>query len=86
VLAQIHGHRRRWGVGKGFAMLARSEGVALEDREAMQRFILEYNRRLLGRGDPEPAEDDVWTADSPIVNRSPKVGRNDPRPCGSGKE
>jgi len=51
-----------------------------------QQFMEEYNRRLLSRGDPEPAEDNIWTADSPIANRSPKVGRSDPRPCGSGKE
>ena len=32
------------------------------------------------------AEDDDWTDGLPIVNRSPKIGRNDPCPCGSGKK
>ena len=78
--------RHRWGMGKGLVMLAQSEGVDLEDRDAMQRFVMDYNRRPLGRGDPEPAEDDAWPVGSPIVNPSPKVGRNDPCPCGSGKK
>ena len=34
----------------------------------------------------EPAEDDDWTDGLPIVNNSPKIGRNDPCPCGSGKK
>jgi len=34
----------------------------------------------------EPVEDDDWTDGLPIVNSSPKIGRNDPCPCGSGKK
>ena len=33
----------------------------------------------------DSVEADDW-ADDPIVNRSPKIGRNDPCPCGSGKK
>jgi hypothetical protein len=34
----------------------------------------------------QAAEDDDWTDGLPIVNSSPKIGRNDPCPCGSGKK
>ena len=37
-------------------------------------------------GPAEAAEDDSWVDGGLPVNRSPKVGRNDPCPCGSGKK
>jgi uncharacterized protein YecA (UPF0149 family) len=78
--------RDRWGPAKGLAMLAQSEGVDLGDKEAMQRFMSDYNRRLLDRQGPEPIDDEALPFVRPIVNESPKVGRNDPCPCGSGKK
>ena len=78
--------RRHWGPAKGLTMLAQSEGVDLGDPDAMQHFIQEYNRRLPARHDPELVADDPWVPDGPIVNKSAKVGRNDPCPCGSGKK
>ncbi len=37
-------------------------------------------------GVPGPAEDDAAAAVQPFVRQSPKLGRNDPCPCGSGKK
>jgi len=39
-------------------------------------------------GEPEPAENEegVAVAQKPVTRRQPKIGRNDPCPCGSGKK
>jgi preprotein translocase subunit SecA len=39
-------------------------------------------------GAPEPAENEegVAVAQKPVTRRQPKIGRNDPCPCGSGKK
>ena len=75
--------RQNWGPGKRFAMAARERGCDLSDRGAMLRFMAEYNQRLSapGRYEPEAPSEPVPV---PIVNQQPKVGRNDPCPCGSG--
>jgi hypothetical protein len=76
-----------WGMGKSFGMAAQAAGMDLSDPVQMRRFQAEYNRRLRVQherrqehalGSHEPA--------APIVSGSPKVGRNDPCPCGSGKK
>jgi preprotein translocase subunit SecA len=43
---------------------------------------------LAAGGAPEPGEDEagVAVAQKPVTRRQPKIGRNDPCPCGSGKK
>jgi len=84
---------RSWGPGKRFMMFAKQHGVDPSDEQAMKRYILEYNRQLMAKqaGRYEPVTKDLDYADlapvaAPIVNSDPKVGRNDPCPCGSGKK
>lgn len=75
-----------WGPGKSFAMRAQADGVDMGNQEAMDAYIAEYNRGLgqtslpgeHGHGDLAPT--------IPIVEHAPKVGRNVPCPCGSGKK
>jgi hypothetical protein len=83
--------RGRWGMAKGVVMEAMAEGVDLADQAAFNRFVREYNLRQMAMheimADVAAEEDDPL--DLPghtIVNAQPKVGRNDPCPCGSGKK
>ena len=84
---------RSWGPGKRFMMSAKQHGVDPTDEQAMQRYILEYNRQLMAKqaGQYEPVTKDLDNDDfapvaAPIINSGPKIGRNDPCPCGSGKK
>lgn len=75
-----------WGMGKSFAMQARADGVDTQDEQAMQRYMVEYNLRLMGRKlSAQPDLRDL-SPPIPIVERSPKIGRNAPCPCGSGRK
>ena len=76
----------RWGMGKGVAMSAKERGIDLTDREAVNRFLAEYNSQISAPGRYEPTEDSFEPVSAPIVNERAKVGRNDPCPCGSGKK
>jgi len=84
---------RYWGPAKSLVMAAMVKGVDLEDDAQMQAFVGEYNAEIMGQ--PALGEDlygaDVWDEedaqpDVPYVREGPKVGRNDPCPCGSGKK
>ena len=75
-----------WGMGKSFAMRAKADGVDMEDQEAVKGYIAEYNRRLPVKSLPDPFESRDFTPPIPIVEDSPKIGRNEPCPCGSGKK
>jgi hypothetical protein len=77
---------RCWGMAKGFVLAAQERGVDLGDKEAMNRFIGEYNRRANPVGRYEPAEEAFEPVTAPIVSDGAKVGRNEPCPCGSGKK
>jgi hypothetical protein len=83
--------RRRWGMAKGIVMRAKAEGVDPTDGAAFQRFVREMNRRTIAMH--EALEEDMKEEDDilklpgePIVRSQPKIGRNDPCPCGSGKK
>ena len=82
---------RRWGMAKGVVMRAKAEGVDPTDQAAYQRFVLEMNRRTIAMH--EALEEDMKEEDDilklpgeTIVRSQPKIGRNDPCPCGSGKK
>jgi preprotein translocase subunit SecA len=66
-----------WGFAKQFVMTAMNEGVDIEDKQAMDKFTQQYNARITSS----------QTVPAPqIANSMPKVGRNEPCPCGSGKK
>jgi len=76
-----------WGMGKSFVMQAKAAGVDVTDDRAMQAFIDDYNRRLPQKNQPYNNTDIAdLTPTLPIVEHSPKIGRNQPCPCGSGKK
>ncbi len=75
-----------WGMGKSFAMQARADGVDTQDEQAMQRYMVEYNLRRMGRKlSAQPDLRDL-SPPIPIIEQSPKIGRNAPCPCGSGRK
>ncbi len=75
-----------WGMAKSFAMQARADGVDTQDEQAMQRYIAEYNlRRMERKLSAQPDIRDL-SPPMPIVEQLPKIGRNAPCPCGSGRK
>lgn len=75
-----------WGMAKNLAMQMQADGVDMGDQKAMQRYIAEYNLRLLGQESADRFDFGVFSPPIPIVESSPKIGRNDPCPCGSGRK
>lgn len=90
---------RRWAEGSkwlGMQVLATEKGGA-EDDEGVVEFIASYavksttfehhERSLFQRVDGEwKFIDGELVKPEPIVRETPKIGRNDPCPCGSGKK
>jgi hypothetical protein len=77
---------QNWGMAKSFAMRAMSDGMDLLDEEAMDRYIDDYNRIIMERNLPEEPGYQDFLPTIPIVEKSPKIGRNAPCPCGSGRK
>ncbi len=83
--------RRYWGPAKTFMMAAQEAGVDLCDQKALDRFMVTYNLQHLARQQeaprmPAPPATSLLGPAVPIRRSEPKVGRNDPCPCGSGKK
>ena len=88
--------RGNWGMAKSFVMKALEAGVDVGDETALQEFVALQNQRLQERQQealPEPVVPESPPSAPPRggppvpVRRSePKMGRNDPCPCGSGKK
>ncbi|MCX5673003.1 MAG: SEC-C metal-binding domain-containing protein [Planctomycetota bacterium] len=81
----------RWGMAKGLFMRAGAEGVDPTDQTAFQRFVREMNRRTVAMHEaleesPEEEDDILQLPGETIVRSQPKIGRNAPCPCGSGKK
>jgi len=75
-----------WGMAKSLVMQAEADGVDTRDGQAMQRYIAEYNlRRIEQNLSAQPDLRDI-SPTMPIVEQSPKIGRNAPCPCGSGRK
>ncbi len=75
-----------WGMAKSFMMQAGADGVDMQDEQAMQRYIAEHNLRRMERNlSAQPDLRDL-SPPMPIVEHSPKIGRNAPCPCGSGRK
>jgi uncharacterized protein YecA (UPF0149 family) len=71
---------KSWGPAKSLVMAAQESGVDVTNQKEMNRFIALYNERLLS----ERTSDDPPSKAEPV--RNPKIGRNEPCPCGSGKK
>ena len=89
---------REWAensVWKGLEILSTCDGQA-EDTEGVVEFVASYQEKSLDQEHHEVAsflkEDGEWFFDdakvipSKPVQKAPKIGRNDPCPCGSGKK
>jgi preprotein translocase subunit SecA len=61
---------------------------ALESQNRPPREMHFVHPTLAAGGAPEPGEgeEEVAVAQKPVTRRQPKIGRNDPCPCGSGKK
>jgi len=80
---------RNWGPAKRMTMKARQAGVDTTDAESLQRFWYEQVLQSLDSLEQEAAdqaEQLPLTPTAPIVEHAPKIGRNEPCPCGSGKK
>jgi hypothetical protein len=75
-----------WGMAKSLMMQARADGIDLQDEQAVQRYLAEYNLRLNERDFPAEFDQLGLSPTIPIVEQSPKIGRNAPCPCGSGRK
>lgn len=61
-----------WGIAKQLFMEAKEQGVDLSNQAALDRYVQNYNHSI--------------RQENQLVSKKPKVGRNDPCPCGSGKK
>jgi hypothetical protein len=75
-----------WGPAKREMMKAKRAGVDAADAEALRTFWYEQALESLEEEEDGPDEVDAPARMTPIVEQSPKVGRNDPCPCGSGRK
>lgn len=75
-----------WGKAKSFIMQARADGVDTQDEQAMKRYITEYNLRLMEQNLSARPDLRDLSPPMPIIEQSPKIGRNAPCPCGSGRK
>ncbi len=79
--------RKCWGPAKSFVMTAMEDGVDTDDPAALQRYMLQYNARLVGKHQTRPTPDPSYErSPRPIVRETRKIGRNAPCLCGSGKK
>ncbi|MFB0553790.1 MAG: YecA family protein [Phycisphaerae bacterium] len=77
---------QNWGMAKSLVMQAEADGVDTQDEQAMQRYVAKYNLRLMEESlSAQPDLRDL-SPPMPIVEQSPKIGRNAPCPCGSGRK
>ena len=75
-------------MAKSFMMSAKRSGVNLSDKEELNAFFLDMQRRQLARLRKENKAEKGHKSieDKPVISHQPKVGRNEPCPCGSGKK
>ena len=66
---------RNWGMAKSFAMAAKEAGFDITNEKEMEKFIALYNLQQRAKSEK----------DDKTISK-PKIGRNEPCPCGSGKK
>jgi len=77
---------RNWGMAKSLMMQAKADGVDIGDEQAIQWYLAEYNLRLMEGNLSAQADFGGLSPTLPIKEQSPKIGRNAPCPCGSGRK
>lgn len=77
---------RNWGMAKTCMMQAQASGVDIGDEDASRTYFAENQLRQLEQRSGAKARTDNYQPPIPIVSHSPKVGRNAPCPCGSGRK
>jgi hypothetical protein len=61
-------------------------GIDVTDPAELDAYVRQYNERLDEETGEEEDVFDPYERQEPIVRETPKIGRNDPCPCGSGKK
>lgn len=72
-----------WGMAKSLCMGAMKQGIDISDTEKLNNFMIEYNRKLSTSSGLKKLLSSY--AQVPI-RTEPKVGRNEPCTCGSGRK
>jgi|GEM_PF-119592 len=76
-----------FGMAKSLMSTAQAAGFDISTQEGLNEFMLAYNNSLTSEDEEAPPESPLWDGElSTIRHDAPKVGRNDPCPCGSGKK
>jgi len=78
-----------FGMAKSIVMTGMNAGFDMTDQEDMSRFMLSYNMKQLGASasnDEEEHSTPPVQQAATIHHESPRIGRNDPCPCGSGRK
>ena len=82
-----------FGMAKSMFMLGQAAGFDMTTQEGLDEFMVAYNARILAARDSDGfEEDDAYESEesnftaAPIRFESPRIGRNDPCPCGSGRK
>jgi hypothetical protein len=75
-----------WGMAKSMVMGAHGAGIDVTDPAGLDAYVRQYNERLDEETGEEEDVFDPYERQEPIVRETPKIGRNDPCPCGSGKK
>lgn len=67
-----------YGMAKSLVMAGKAAGYDMTSQQGIANFMAAYNQTLL------PSDD--MSESGTIVSRQPRIGRNEPCPCGSGKK
>jgi hypothetical protein len=93
-LEELLGDESNFGMAKSFFAMGKKHGFDMNSESGMNQFMAFYNSNLVNRQAPPSREsfddDDVldqrYEHPETIRHDEPKVGRNDPCSCGSGKK
>ncbi|MDA0282743.1 MAG: SEC-C metal-binding domain-containing protein [Planctomycetota bacterium] len=89
-LANELGNRSNFGMAKSFFSAGKAAGYDMTSQDDLNQFAMAYNSSL-GQPTVDAGSGNLLTSDDeecvPTIRRqSPRIGRNDPCPCGSGKK
>lgn len=71
-----------WGMAKSLMMGAFESGIDIDDKQAMDKFMMQYNANIMNKNLSAQPHSLLPTNTA----TKPKVGRNEFCPCGSGKK
>jgi len=71
-----------WGIAKSFMMGALESGVDVEDKQAMDNYMMQYNTNIMNKNLPKQPQPRLSTNPAPTR----KIGKNEFCPCGSDKK